>query len=67
MDIPQQRLKKYGPGSTVDNGHSPILLRLHLGAQDYCLDGVVRIVGPKPRGFMVLFSVGIEILDTPIW
>jgi hypothetical protein len=55
------------PRSAVDDGHSPILLRLHLGAQDFCLYGVVRIVGPKPGGFVALLSVGIEILDVPIW
>jgi hypothetical protein len=50
------------PRSTVYDGHSPILLRLQLGAEDLCLDGVVRIVGPKAGGFVVLF-----LLESRYW
>ncbi len=53
------------PRSAVDDRHSLIFLCLQLGAEDFRFYGVVRIVGPKPGGFVVLFSVGIDILDVP--
>ena len=53
------------PRSAVDDRHSLILLCLQLGAQDFRFYGVIRIVGPKPGRFVVLFSVGIDILDVP--
>ena len=53
------------PRSAVDDGHSLILFCFQFGAQDFCFYGVIRIVGPKPGGFVVLFSVGIDILDIP--
>jgi hypothetical protein len=53
------------PRSAVNDRHSLILLRLQLGAEDFRFYGVIRIIGTKPGRFVVLSSVGIDILNVP--